>query len=413
MKSWNERILAVNNTSDKYITRGWNRTKNPNPPNYLNPKISLSSTDNQFVKITNDPYKDNYIKLKIVIHGEWYYLYFKFDAQRYKDNGENPRICLPDVYLDDNGKPVFSFAIEYDYIYASISSRYIVGVDVGKTIYAAVVVWDTETEQIVHSTTLSHRFHSLHNSVKATDKQKNTLYSQGRNSEASLHRLANVNKKRELAILAAQEVAVIAHDWDNSVVVVEDLSGIENTMRFGRWNRGEFVRWLEHYVELNGSRLFRVWAGGTSQQCHVCGDKVSHPEYSLSKCDVHGVFDRDINAAANIAQRFVKSLVKVVKSRSSSRKYVLRTRRHSPATRNTLKYPGRDRSKNIPTIHRQKRKKVLGYKLSDVRNNEGVSNALCSLIRNDDGMVISDDALIGASGLSKSNTIFNKNYKKL
>lgn len=62
--------------------------------------------------------------------------------------------------------------------------------------------------------------------------------------EAQLHREAALRKKRELAILAAQEIADLSHQWGNAVVAVEDLSWISNTMQNGRWNRSAFTQWL-------------------------------------------------------------------------------------------------------------------------------------------------------------------------
>ena len=42
--------------------------------------------------------------------------------------------------------------------------------------------------------------------------------------EARFHREAASRKKRELAILAAQEIAYLSYVWENAVVAVEDLS---------------------------------------------------------------------------------------------------------------------------------------------------------------------------------------------
>ena len=90
-------------------------------------KVSLSITDKQYAQITNDPFDKGIIILKIVINGAWYYLHFKFDHTRFSDGD---KVCLPDITLNDKGKLVFNFSVEYKYIYKHISTEYFVSVDV-------------------------------------------------------------------------------------------------------------------------------------------------------------------------------------------------------------------------------------------------------------------------------------------
>ena len=152
--------------------------------------------------------------------------------------------------------------------------------DVGINDYATVVVCEVETGRIVYETTLSQRVHSLWNSVRASERQVRFLKKKAATllhnrqvrmsalDEARLHREAASRKKRELAILAAQEMAGLSHAWGNAVVAVEDLGWIVNTMQHGRWNRGALVQWLAHYVSQNGGwvvewRLGRRMAGGS------------------------------------------------------------------------------------------------------------------------------------------------------
>lgn len=124
-----------------------------------------------------------------------------------------------------------------------------------------------------------------------------------------------------MAILAAQEIAYISHVWDNAVVVFEDLSWIRNTMENGRWNRGELLSRAREYVELNGGRVITVNAAYTSRCCHHCGEKVAFRDWHTAVCSVHGVVDRDVNAAANIANRARATVAKMVVTRSKARQY--------------------------------------------------------------------------------------------
>ena len=366
-RSWQERIKAVNGESSKYVSQGWKRTMNSAPPSYGEDYINLGAVDNHYALIENNPFADGEITLKMVIRGQWYRLIFTFDNKRFTEG----KVTLPVVKIE-GGKPVFIFSVVTDNPVVQFSSDYTIGIDVGINDYATVVVRNSTTGKIVHHTTLSQRVHSLWNSVRASECQVRQLREKATQllndrpyerqvimaalDEAQLHRKAASRKKRELAILAAQEIAYLSHFYGNAVVAVEDLSWITNTMQNGRWNRGAFVQWLTHYVSQNGGWVVTVSAANTSQVCHVCGEEVAHPKYEVSQCAKHGVFDRDVNAAANIAARAVPKVEKARKTKAKNPnlqegKAPLKT----PVARASLKYPGRDRTKNCPTPKRKKK----------------------------------------------------------
>ena len=361
-RSWQERINTVNGESDKYISQGWKRTVNDSAPTYgVGDFINLGAVDRSYALIENNPFTDGEITLKMVIHGQWYRLIFDFDNKRFTEG----KVTLPLIKIEDN-HPVFIFSVVTDNPVVQFSSDYIIGVDVGLNDYATVVVRNTATGKITHQTTLSQRVHSLWNSVRASEKQVRqlrekavslSLYDrQGRmaaRDEADLHRKAASRKKRELAIIAAQEIAYLAHFFGNAVVALEDLSWITNTMQNGRWNRGAFMQWLAYYVSQNGGWVVTVNAANTSQVCHKCGEEVEHPEYKVSECAQCGVFDRDVNAAANIAARAVPKVEKARKKRSKNSKLQPQAPLKTPIARCSLKYPGRDRTKHVPTPKRK------------------------------------------------------------
>ena len=363
-RSWQERAKAVNGESSKYVSQGWKRTANAAPPSYGEGDfINLGAVNKQYAAIENNPFADGEINLKLVIQGKWYRLIFTFDNKRFTEG----KVTLPLIKIEDN-RPVFIFSVATDNPVIQFSGDYTIGVDVGINDYATVAVRNTTTGKVTYQTTLSQRVHSLWNSVRASERQVKqlrekavslSLYDrQGRmaaRDEADLHRAAASRKKRELAILAAQEIAYLSHFFDNAVVAVEDLSWISNTMSHGRWNRGAFVQWLTHYVSQNGGWVVSVSAANTSQVCHVCGSEVEHPEHKVSRCSVHGVMDRDVNAAANIAARAVPKVEKARAKRSRNSKLQPQAPLKTPVARCSLKYPGRDRTKNAPTPKRKKK----------------------------------------------------------
>ena len=359
-RSWQERVKAVNGDSSKYVSQGWKRTANGSTPSYGEDYVNLGAADSAYARIENNPFLDGEIVLRMVIRGCWYRLVFDFDTVRFTEG----KVTLPLVRVQD-GQPVFVFAVVTDNPVVQFSGDWMIGVDVGLNDYATVVVRSAATGRIVHETTLSQRVHSLWNSVRASEWQVRSLrrkagrllsQRQARMSaldEAQLHREAASRKKRELAILAAQEIADLSHLWGNAVVAVEDLSWVANTMQHGRWNRGELMRWLAHYVSRNGGWVVAVSAANTSQRCHTCGSKVTHPTHKASVCAVHGVMDRDVNAAANIASRAVPRVVKARVTRAKNRKLKPQAPLRTPPARASLKYPGRDRTKNNPTPKRK------------------------------------------------------------
>ena len=369
-RSYQERVKAANGESSKYVSQGWKRTVDASAPSYGEDYVNLGAVDKQYAVIENNPFLDGEIVLKMVIQGTWYRLIFDFDNKRFTEG----KVTLPVIKVQ-GGQPVFIFTVVTDNPVVQFSGDYTIGVDVGINSYATVVVREVATGRVVYETTLSQRVHSLWNSVRASERQVRYLRRKAATllldrqarmaalDEAQLHREAASRKKRELAILAAQEIAYLSHAWGNAVVAVEDLGWIRNTMKNGRWNRGAFVQWLTHYVTQNGGWVVAVNPSNTSQLCHTCGQRVTHPAHEVSVCAEHGVMDRDVNAAANIAARSVPRVAKARVTRAKNRKLQPQVPIRTPVARNSLKYPGRDRTKNRPTPkrknHHQVRREVI------------------------------------------------------
>ena len=137
-------------------------------------------------------------------------------------------------------------------------------------------------------------------------------------------------------------------------------AGLETRLQHGRWNRGALVRRLAHYVSQNGGWVVAVNPANTSQKCYVCGVKVMHPTHKDSVCPEHGAMDRDVNAAVNIAARAVPKVEKARKTRAKNRKLQPQRTLKTPVARNSLRYPGRDRTKSKPTPKRKNHRLVSG-----------------------------------------------------
>lgn len=358
-KSWSERVDACSGLSKKRISQGWKRTSSPEMPVIANPKMQLSAANNQYSYFEFDPLVEgeDFFILNLVVQGQWTKLYFTFDTDRFSGAY---KITKPDITLDENGLPVFHFTAVYSYNYTAFSEDYVIGVDVGTTNYVtASVVRKDGTIVEGTTTTLSADVHSLVNKVRSANVQVSSLQRKGKKEEASWHRRANVRRKRELAIKSAQEIAMLSARCGNAIVVFEDLSWVDNTMQNGRWNRGELVRWTQHFVELNGGRIAKVNAAYTSQKCHMCNGNLMIVEHHDVWCKNCGLWtDRDENATANIAQRFIAgSLEKFVSTRKKSRNYTPKQVVRVVVKPVTKRGRNPDRTKFGPTPKRPKKRR--------------------------------------------------------
>ena len=68
----------------------------------------------------------------------------------------------------------------------------------------------------------------------------------------------------------------------------------------------------------------------TPQQCHECGQRVTHPTHEASACAEHGTMDRDVNAAANIAPRAAPRVAKARMTQEKTGNYSHNSRSKRP-----------------------------------------------------------------------------------
>ena len=338
LRSWATRAGVVDQTHTNYVSAGWKRTVNDSKPTALQPRLALSATDDHYRNMSVTLER---ISLEMVVQGQWVTLHLPVPLQLL-EAGCEPGV--PDIWVDKNNRVMFGFHGKTDPGRPEFSERYVVGVDVGVTNPAAYVVWDVEKKEVVERSLLGQRARSLNNKIKRGQTQVASLKRKGRDEEAVPHREHLSNRRRELSILVAQEVADAAWRYGNAIVSFEDLSRIKNTMKFGRWFRGEVYRRTRDMVEADGGRVLKVNAAYTSRTCHVCQSDLDMSDYSSPVCDTCGItHHRDVNAAANIAQRAnVKKACQTRKRHATKTKRIRRSKCHS----RPLKHPG---TKNKPT----------------------------------------------------------------
>ena len=328
--SWRERFLACRGESGKYVSAGWRHTASMLPPRTLAPRLALSATDNQYYSISVD---GSTTVLRMVVSGRWVSLYFKTPS-RFLEDGVRP--IAPDIIIDDRGRVMFNWFAEIPVERAEFSDRYVVGVDVGRNSAASSAVVDVTTGDVVEASGGNRRIKTLENRISRTENQIRSLHRAGRHEEAAQHRKGLANRRNELAILVGQEVADLSFRYDNALVAVEDLSGIRNTMSHGRWVRGQMVQRSTNMVEADGGRVMKVNPAYTSQKCHVCNTQMDMRNSRRPRCLVCKViWDRDENAAVNIAKRAPHGKACATRKRHASPG----RRRNSKGSAAPLKHP--------------------------------------------------------------------------
>lgn len=338
LRSWATRVEVMTQTYPKYVSAGWKRTASKSKPSSMKPRLALSAADRHYreMSITSDR-----ISLDMVVQGSWVTLHFPTPPQLLESDCESG---VPDIWVDKNNRVVFGFCGKTDPGRPKFSERYVVGVDLGLKNPAAYVVWDTEKKEVVERSLLGQRARSLNNKIKRGKTQVASLKRKGKDEEAVSHREHLSNRRLELSIIIAQELADASWHYGNAIVSFEDLSHIKNTMKHGRWFRGEVYRRSRDMVEADGGRVMKVNAAYTSQRCHVCQSDLDMSDYSHPRCTTCGItHHRDLNAAANIAQR-----ANVKKACETRRKHATKTKRvrRSKCRIKPLRHPG---TKNRPT----------------------------------------------------------------
>ena len=367
LRSWAARVEVMTQTYPKYVSAGWKRTASDSEPSSLKPRLALSATDNGYHK--NFSVTPERISLDMVVRGSWVTLHFPTPPQLL-EVGCEPGV--PDIWIDKSDRVVFGFHGKTDPGRPEFSERYVIGVDLGVTNPAAYVVWDTEKKEVVERSLLGQRARSLSNKIKRGQTQVTSLQKKNRPEEAALHRKHLSNRRLELSIIIAQELADVSWRYGNAIVSFEDLSHIKNTMKYGRWFRGEVFRRTRDMVEADGGRVMKVNAAYTSRRCHVCHSDLDMREYSYPRCTTCGIeHHRDLNAASNIAQRAnVKKACETRKRHATSTKRV----RRSKCRIKPLKHPG---TKNKPTPKApQNQKKVKTHTYPPLPSRE-VSVRMC------------------------------------
>jgi putative transposase len=101
-------------------------------------------------------------------------------------------------------------------------------------------------------------------------------------------------------------------------IAMENLKGIRKLYRKGNgqgkyyrsrlnsWSFYELQRQIEYKAKGEGISVVYVQARNTSKKCSICGLDLIPEENRVLKCLLHGIVDRDVNAARNVLARALR-----------------------------------------------------------------------------------------------------------
>ncbi len=119
------------------------------------------------------------------------------------------------------------------------------------------------------------------------------------------------NLRKQILETFVNEVILVAIANDCNVIAIENLSGIKvpkwrsKALRFlfSQWFYSRFEQKLRQKAKLHGIKVVSVKPYGTSRYCSVCGKKLSGKGLHLECRNCKRVWDRDYNAAVNVANK--------------------------------------------------------------------------------------------------------------
>jgi putative transposase len=267
-------------------------SKNNHNKKYPQVKKLAIRLDSELVKIVGD-------KLRITMRPSEYQL-IPINA-RNKKWKEYSTHRIGEVLITDSTVAV-SFIFKED----NLIGKEKIGIDLNfKSIDCTIVnggeIKESFTEHILHVARIQNDFSRrrmslqkhIRNKKKRDRKMKDTRGRQRNRIKDALHKLSSK--------------MVIEHP--NSSFILEDLRNIKKKSSkskglrtyLNRWPYSQFQRMVEYKSKY---KTIYVNPGGTSSECPVCGGRLKHPTWKISRCDNCGKdYDRDRLASMAITLR--------------------------------------------------------------------------------------------------------------
>ena len=288
---------------------------NPNPrkqkPSFSR-KVNLGAVDKQMASLSLD---GHILTLRFKVWDRD--LLLDFDLPEYIRKRNIIKWSLPTIEYR-HGEPYFIFSIqEQPKIRNTTQNK--AGIDLGRKEPFTMAVVNKYGSRIANYTangivrSLNEKRYLLLEEKKFISRKALQYEKLGLDSSILRRESKRVARKAlilsdEVARQTGADVAIKLSNHELNEVAVEDLRWVQGAKYGGRWNHSKKQAAIEHATRREGVSTKKVNPKNTSQECHHCGSRVVHNARTrVAKCsDCKEQFDRDFNAAMNIAKKLIR-----------------------------------------------------------------------------------------------------------
>lgn len=308
-KSRVERLIRYNTiTSARSYFESPVKTKQE--PNFT-PLLNLGAVDAQMAKLTLN---GENIELSFKCWDREFLLTFRIPS--YVLEREITKLSLP-VVKPWGGSFGFIFSVVENPATLVTNPKYIMGVDLGRVEpYTLVVIHASSGSRAAQYTASPRLRHLIAKRDRLNEElgylrakslayaalviSREVLETERERTRTKRNRLMN-----KITWLIATEINTVAKKYSPQYVALEDLSWVNPKHGMSRWTHSKDQTAITHKLTRSGVPTKKVSPKNTSQECSKCGSKVTHkPGKRMVVCgECVLTFDRDVNAAVNIALR--------------------------------------------------------------------------------------------------------------
>ena len=255
-------------------------------------KLSIRM-DSELVKL-----QDGFIRITMKPH-EYEYIPVNDHHSKYD---EYSQYGVSELLLTDR-KVVLSFKKPHQ---KDIRERKI-GIDVNFSNLTMTVINEGKVEKVLEKSTKN-----IVNIQNDYSRRRRNIQKHIRNPQKRHRKLrgARGRQKNRVNDQLHKLSTALARENPDTTFVIEDLRNIRKTAKpqgrklrtyLNRWPYAEFLRMIEYK---SPNKTIKVKPGGTSSECPVCGGKVKHPAWKISRCNnCDQDYDRDRLASLAITLR--------------------------------------------------------------------------------------------------------------
>ena len=255
-------------------------------------KLSMR-LDSELVKIVGD-------RIRITIQpGEYEFIPINTRNKKYK---EYSKYRISELLITDRIVSL-SFSIKVD---KEISSE-TVGMDINFKNITGTVMHGSNITEVIDIPT-----HNIVNIQNDFSRRRRKIQKHIRNPQKRKKKLKQTRGRQQNRVKDAMHKlsSSLVKEYPDSSFILEDLKNIRRTSEpkskkirthLNRWPYNQFQRMMEYKSK---NRTIYVNPEGTSSECPVCGGKVKHPVWKMSRCENCGRdYDRDRLASLAISLR--------------------------------------------------------------------------------------------------------------